>query len=61
MTIGRKRYDVRTDSPYERLMVQVPEAPRREVDAPAVSLSKNNIPVISKQKAREESEEESCG
>lgn len=50
-----------TDSPYERLMVQVPEAPRREVDAPAVSLSKNNIPVISKQKAREESEEETCG
>ena len=61
MTIGRKRYDVRTDSPYERLVVQVPEAPRREVDAPAVPVLTVKMPAIPVKKAREESEEESCG
>ena len=32
-----------TDSPYERLMVQVPETPRREFDAPAVAKSINML------------------
>lgn len=49
-----------TDSPYERLMVQAPESPRRECDAPAVSLSKNNMPAASITETREKSEEETC-
>lgn len=49
-----------TDSPYERLMVQVPEAPRREADTPAVPFLTSKMPSMPKQEAQEESEEETC-
>ena len=49
-----------TDSPYERLMVQTPEAPRRECEAPAVPFLTSKMPALPKQEAREKSEDETC-
>lgn len=50
-----------TDSPYERLMVQVPESPRREVDAPAVVRPEPNDPAAPTQERQKEKEVKPCG
>ena len=50
-----------TDNPLERLMVQMPEAPRREFEAPAVLLPEANNVTASLQERQKEKEVKPCG